>query len=343
MRRQIRGAIALKHLMTIRRGKKVYTYFRVKGKPPIRMPDAPQNSPEFLTAYAKALEGHDIKPKAKTGTIAAMIEAYKRSDAFVILSKDYRRIIDRECREIAEQGGDALAVDLHNRHIRADLQALAPHKSRARIRAWRQLCKWAVDAGLLVDDPSDGIKRKAIPATIGHEAWSRAEIAAYRERWAIGTVQRACFELLYWTGCRISDGCKIGPGMIGHEGVLTFRQQKTGDLAYVPWSCAIPRFASAADRDLMLSAIACLSGHMTFLATAQGRTRSVNGLGNLINESAKDAGISKTAHGLRKARAVALAEGGATELQIGSWTGHHSLAEVAHYTQEMDRKSAVIG
>lgn len=343
MPRQIRGgSVALKGIMTIRRKGKVYTYLRIKGKPLVALPDAQMNSPEFLAAYAEAMKQAGVKVRAPTGTIRAMIEAYLRSDAFLMLSKTYRHVIRRECDEIAEQAEDARASDLRQQHIRADLAALSPHKSRARQKAWRQLCTWAVDAGLITDDPSDGIKRKAIPKSDGHPAWSKAEIAAYRARWPIGSVPRAAMELLYWTGARISDGAVIGPGMVS-DGVLTFRQQKTGQKAFVPWTCAVPAFAQQADRDLMHQALAALSGHMTFLATAQGKTRSHKALGTVIKEAARQAGVEKSAHGLRKSRAVALAEGGATALQIGSWTGHYSLTEVAHYTQEMDRKSAVMG
>ena len=37
----------------------------------------------------------------------------------------------------------------------------------------------------------------------------------------------------------------IGPGMIGRDGVLSFRQVKTGGFAFVPWSGPVPAFASA--------------------------------------------------------------------------------------------------
>lgn len=53
--------------------------------------------------------------------------------------------------------------------------------------------------------------------------------------WGAGFVTGAALELLFWTGCRIGDGVRIGPGMVGRDGVLAFRQHKTGGTAYVPW------------------------------------------------------------------------------------------------------------
>ena len=99
-----------------------------------------------------------------------------------------------------------------------------------------------------------------------------------------------------------------------------------------------------ADRDMMHAALRATStGHMTFLATAAARTRSSKAAGHLISAAAAKAGFDRSAHGLRKSRAVALAEAGANPLQIGAWTGHHSLSEITHYVEEADRKRAVMG
>ena len=339
-----KGTVTLKHLLTVRKGGKVFRYLRAPGKPLARLPDLPLDDPTFLLAYAQAMAAAGTpKLRAKTGTIAAMVEAFLRSDIFLGKSPAYRHKIKRECDEILEQAEGALARHLRTADIRDDLKPLAPHKSRDRPKAWRLVCGWAVDAGLLKDDPSNGVKRKAVPKSDGHPPWTDAEIEAYRARWPIGTVPRAAMEPLHWTGARISDAVMIGPGMIVRDGVLSFRQVKTGGFAFVPWSCPVPAFADSADRDTMHAALACLSGHMTFLATMNGRTRSDKSLGTLIIWTAKEAKVQKSAHGLRKTRAVKLAEGGASTHQISAWTGHQTLDEVEHYTRAQNRRAAVIG
>lgn len=80
--------------------------------------------------------------------------------------------------------------------------------------------------------------------------------------------------------------------------------------------------------------------HTTFLATAQGKTRSSKALGHLVSEAAGAAKIDKSAHGLRNARAKALAEAGATVHQIAAWTGLITLEEVEHDTREANRRAA---
>ncbi len=93
---------------------------------------------------------------------------------------------------------------------------------------------------------------------------------------------------------------------------------------------------------MMIEALDALSCHMTFLA-ARGKARSEKALGTMIREAAADAGVRKSAHGLRKSLASALADGGATAHQIAAWTGYESLKEVDHYTKSADRRRAVIG
>lgn len=336
--------MTLRGLMTIRRGGKVFRYYRTKGKPLVALPaDLPLDSPDFLAAFAAAAKATGRPSKAPTGTIAAMIEGYLASHAYRALSNDYRRVIRREAEAIKEQAEDARAKDLKPAHIRADLAPLAPNKSRARMKAWRAICAFGMDVGLIEVNPSDGVQRKRAETTDGHPPWTMAEVQAYRAHWPHGTAQRAAMEVLLWTGARTVDAVKLGPGMVDSGGVLAFRQSKTRDLAYVPWTCPVPAHADAADRDHMHTAIAAMPRQMTWLATQAGASRTVKGLGQLISQAARAAGFRKSAHGLRKCRAIALAEGGASPHEIGAWTGHKSLSEVERYTRAINRRAMVMG
>ena len=126
-------------------------------------------------------------------------------------------------------------------------------------------------------------------------------------------------KVTYWTGARISDVVMIGPGHVGRDGVLRFRQQKTGDPAYVPWSNPLPDHAAAmaGDRAMVHEAIMPFRGHMTFSATRNGKTRSHKAAGHVIAA----AGFDRSAHGLRRARAVHLAEAGQTRCKSGHGPG----------------------
>ncbi|RJE81299.1 tyrosine-type recombinase/integrase [Paracoccus sp. JM45] len=340
------GIVTLKHLQTIHKGGKVYHYLRAPGAKRQRLPDLPLESPAFLAAYAAALTVLEVRSKAKPGTIAQIIEGYLASRDYLGHSESYRRTIRRHAEAIKEQAEDALASHLTTEDIADDLEPLAPNAAADRLKTWRAVCSYGKTKRLLTTDPSLAARRKAIPRTIGHPAWTDVDLERYRARWSIGTVQRLTFELIYWTGARISDAVKIGPGMVGRDGVLQFTQKKTGEPAFVPWTCQPPDYALGMlkDRKMLHMALeARLDLHLTFLATAQGRSRSSKALGHLVSDAAREANVDKSAHGLRKARAKILAEAGATVHQIAAWTGHITLEEVEHYTREANRRAAVRG
>lgn len=336
--------VKLTGVMTVKRRGKTYRYLRRRGKKLIPLPgDVPMDHPDFLEAYSKAVR--QLPPRGDTapsGTISALIAVAAASERFKAFGASYRAIMHRHFDAIHERYGHLNARGLRDKFIREDIEQASAKP--ARHKAWRFLCTVGHEKEILPTDPSRGIK-KPVETTEGHPPWEQDEIDAFRERWPIGTARRAAFELIYWTGCRISDAVLIGPGMIGRDGILGYRQKKTGDDAYVPWTCPLPAYAEHmdAERQEVLAALRHLEGHMTFLATAHGRPRSVNGLGNMIREAAREAKVEKSAHGLRKSRAIALAEAGGSSHQIGSWTGHQTLAEIEHYIRKANRRRAVMG
>lgn len=345
MRGQIRAAtVTLKHVQTIIKGGRVYRYLRLPGQPRQKLPDLPPDDPAFLAAYAEAIKAAPNATRAPLGTIRAMAEAYMRGHIYADHSAGYKAIMRRHIEAIAAQADDAKAAHLRPEHIQADLAVLSPNVASHRMKAWRAICAHGVTTGMLKADPSKDVVKPRAQKTDGHAPWTVAEVDRFRAAYAFGSPARAIFEVLHWTGARISDVVRIGPGHVGRDGVLCFRQAKTREDAFVPWSCPLPAYAAAraADRQTMHDAITPFAGHMTFLAT-NGRSRSHKAAGHLIAEAARKIGIDKTAHGLRKLRAQTLAEDGATVSQIAAWTGHRSLTEVQHYTAAADRRRAVIG
>jgi site-specific recombinase XerD len=319
-------------------------YFRRKGNPLVRLPNLPHDHPDFLVAYAAAAKSAPVRSKANVGTIAALIEDLLGSKRYGSLSKVYRTTLRRHLDAIKKQAGKAPARQLRERHIRVDVERCS--NPTARLKTWRLLCDFGMAAGHLDQNPArfvDGPKKKP---TLGFPPWTYAEIQTFRTHWKIGTSKRAAFELLYWTGLRIGDAVKIGPGKVDHRGVLVHAQSKVKKPAYIPWTAQLPDrlLPYETDRQQMHEALRAFdTNHMTFLATEYGSARSEKGLGNMIRAAAREAGIEKSAHGLRKSRGIALAEAGLSAHGIMSWLGHQTLKEAQHYTEEADRWRAVIG
>ena len=334
----------LKQVQTQRVGHREYRYLRLPGHKAIRLPDLPPDDPAFLRAYLEAIGETEVTSAPASGTIAALCAAFFASDRFLALSKGYRTIIRHHGDKIRTKGANARATDLRPEHIRRDLSPLKPHPANARLKAWRLICAFGKESGMLAVDPSEGIKRKRPAKSEGHPPWTIEEIEAFRAHWQSETIQRRAFELLFWTGARVSDAVRIGRGMVGRDGVLSFTQEKTREPAFIPWTCNLPAFASTSDHAAIHAALSHAPAQMTYLCTSRGRSRSIKGLSNLISAAAKKAGIAdRSAHGLRKSRAIALVDAGATTAQGTAWTGHLTSDEFEHYSKNRDRRAAVTG
>ncbi|WP_159456674.1 tyrosine-type recombinase/integrase [Roseivivax jejudonensis] len=322
-------------------------YFRTRrgGKPRlVKLPsDLPIDHPDFIAAWAAAAK-ELAPPKAHaTGTIGSTFKAALASDRFHTFSEGYRATVTRQAEAVIAKVGGVKASAVEQHHIRADMNS-SPNPE-ARLKAWRFWAGFCIEKSWLRADPTVGLRKPKRLNTGGHPTWSLQSIAAFRAAYPIGTTCRAIMELTYWAGARIGDVVKIGRPHIDADGVLCFRQGKTQDMAYVPWTCTLPAYARGmeADRQMCMDAIAHLGPGLTFLQTNRKRARSHKSAGQDISAACRAIGLELSAHGLRKARAVALANAGGTTSQIGAWTGHRSLSEIAHYTAEMDRRGAVRG
>lgn len=189
------------------------------------------------------------------------------------------------------------------------------------------LMTFAVKRGFRADNPMLLVD-KVEHDRKGYETWEETDIAMFRAYWEIGTTQRLAFEILLNTGLRVSDAVRLGPQHL-KDGFHTIVTQKTKKEVSIPLHPDLrPVLAAIEDK------------HLTYLATRQGRSRSSKAFTNYVIDAAKDAGLPphRSAHGLRKAICIRLAEVGCTPYQIMAITGHQSLAEVQTYIAAVNAK-----
>lgn len=318
-------------------------YFRPKGRKGIAMPDLPPDHPSFLAAYAIAAGSDEpIKVPAKSGSLAFGIQGYLKSDAFLIgLAEGTRVVRRRMLDDIRERYGHARVSDLQQKHIEADLNRFSGHAWNNHLKTWRGLGKWLAQK-YNIEDPAKGVTKAPVAQSEGHIPWSKEEIEAFRKHWSIETPERLAFEIVFWTGARISDAVRLGHGNVDRDGWLVFRQQKTGGEVAIPFARALPEFAEGMMPDLAFlhSALdARKDKHVTWITTAHGKSRSVKAAGQWLAAKARAVGVNgRSAHGLRKSRARALVEAGGSTAQIGAWTGHESLSEIERYIRNFNKR-----
>jgi integrase len=185
---------------------------------------------------------------------------------------------------------------------------------------------FCITENLLDADPAAGVKLSKVKDTGGHPTWTETEIEQYRAYHPPGTRPRLALELLLGTMAARCDvvwlGAQHAPGA-----TLSYRRGKTGVAVDIP---VLPELRAAID--------AIPERNLTFLITKQGRPFTAAGFGNWFRDQCNAAGISKSAHGLRKAGATRLAEAGATDHEIMAWGGWKTLAEVKRYTEAANRR-----
>jgi len=323
------ATVRLKHVHRFRdRHGHVRHYLRLPGHRAVPLPGAP-GSAEFLRAYHAALEaGAPPPPGPAPGTFNALAVSYYASARFADLrattQAHYRRLVEH----LRNRHGTKPVALLDGQGVRRLLaeHAGSPAAANHTLRILRLLCAHGVEAGLLREDPTLGVKRRRYDVR-GYRTWTEAEIARFEAHHPSGSAARLAFALLLYTGQRRSDVVRMGRQHVS-DGTIDVRQVKTGRRLKLPIHPALAAELARAPQ-----------GQLTFLARPDGTARTSNGFYNTFRAWCAEAGlpVGLSPHGLRKAAARRLAESGATIHEIAAVTGHRSLQEVAVYTEAAEQ------
>jgi integrase len=296
---------------------------------------AEYGTPEFYAEYEAALAGAAVaRPDRKTaaGTFGWLIDRYRETHDWASLSPATRRQRENIYKQIITAAGHEPLARITKASVIAsrDRRSAAPAQARHLLQAMRCLFHWALEAGHVKVDPTDGVsdlKRTTKKAT-GFPIWTDEDVEKYERRWPIGTRQRVWLDVLLYTGLRRGDAVRLGRQHV-KEGVATIFTEKSGGEIEV----SIPILPVLA---ATLKAGPC--GDLAFIAGENGRPLTKESFGNLFRKACRAAGVSGSAHGLRKVAATRAANNGATvaELEaIFGWTGGRM---ASHYTRTADRR-----
>ena len=299
---------------------------------------------EFMAAYRAALETPDIvsgvKPTvAAPGSLRWLVQSYYGCPEFLGLHESTRAkrraILDGICRELDDTKPFARMETKHVRQQIRDPKAATPEAANGRVKALRQMFKWAVDVDLAVVNPARDVPMLPPNNPDGFHTWTEQEVRQYQAHHPSGTKARLALALFLYTGVRIGDVVRLGPQMES-DGALCFTEQK--NRANKPKHREVPILpALRAELD------ASRSGHLAYLVTEWGRPyASPKAFGNWFKRQCVAAGLPHcTAHGLRKAGATFAAEQGATGHQLMAMYGWASPKQAALYTKTADDKRLI--
>ena len=186
-----------------------------------------------MPAYRAALntgsaEALVLPTVAAHGSLRWLVQAYYGCPEYLGLHESTRTkrraILDGICRE----HGTKPFARMETKHVRIqirDPKAATPEAANGRVKALRQVFKWAVEVGYASNNPARDVPMLPPNNPDGFHTWTREEVHKFEARHPSGTKARLSLALFLYTGARISDAVKLGPQM-EREGKLCFTEQK---------------------------------------------------------------------------------------------------------------------
>lgn len=316
----------------------VRIYFRRrKGDKKIRLRGTPWTEP-FMEAYESAKAGVANIGKVQNGTWEWLCREYFASGAFTRLGTRTQLIRRRRLTATfpepirpgaTEMFGDCPLKAMGPKAIEAlrDRLSGTPESANERLKAIRQVLSFGVRR-----EDLDRNAAKEIPyivsVTDGFYTWTPEDVEAFEVTYGPGTKERRALYLLLYAGPRRSDLVRLGKQM-ARDGWLAYRPVKTPKvLVEIP---ILPQLQAELDLGP--------KNALTFIETEFGKPYTANGFGNWFKRKCVDAGLPNcSAHGLRKAGAVILAERGASDAQMMAIYGWSAAKTVGTYRRKANRK-----
>ena len=318
------------HRQITQHGKAVW-YVR-KGHGPRTRIRAAFGTSEFEAEYQAAINGQGRLRAPNNdcpfGTLAWLIARYREAAAWQQdLSAATRRQRENIFRQVILTAGNEPYASITQAIIikGRDRREKTPHQARHFLDAMRGLFRWALKAKHVKVDPTASVNNPTRKEGPGFKMWSEPEMAAYEVRWPIGTRQRVWLDVLAYTGLRRGDAVRLSRQHV-RNGIAKLKTEKTGIEVTLPILPILQR---------TLDAGPC--GDLTFIVGANGKPLTKEAFGNLFRKACNEAGVSGSAHGVRKIAATRAAENGATVAQLKAIFGWTDDAMPSHYTREADR------
>ena len=329
-------------------------YFRRRGCRKIRIRE-PLGTPEFHRRYAELLaqsEAGDLKLEPanapKPGTWRWLCTQYFASETGLLTLDDQasqrvrRLILESTFDETIAPDSPLLFSDCPLPHftpkavsVLRDRKKQFPQAANNRIKAISAVFVWALkpenSVSGVTSNPTRDVSRLRPNRQGGHHTWTSEEIEQFEKRHPLGTKPHLALTLLIYSGGRRGDVVRIGRQHT-RGGWLRYTQEKNRRRNPVTIDIAMP-----IELQRVVDASPC--GGMTFLVTQSGRPFAKAGFGNWFRDRCNEAGLHRcTAHGLRKAAALRVAENRGTVDQLKAIFGWRSNRMAELYVQAADRK-----
>lgn len=263
-------------------------------------------------------------PPVPQDTLGWLVGRYQDSAAWRRFAASTRAARSAIYRRMLET--DTPLGQITKQTIRAEIERRreTPFAADEYLKCMRGLFHWAIGAGLVDLDPTEGV-RIIGQRSAGFRVWTEEEIARFEAYWPIGSRERLAFVILLYTGLRRGDAARLGLQHV-KEGVISLRMEKTGGTVTIP---LLPELAKVIE--------ATKTSDLAFVTKSSGAALNKDAFGSWFRRACIAAGCPGRAHGLRKAGATRAANNGATVAQLEAIFGWSGGSMASHYTKSADR------
>lgn len=318
--------------VTVRRGGKVYRYFRHRatGKPIKAEPGTAAFMVEVATldARAKATE-------PKPGTWGAMASSYRQSPECLGLAvrtrKDYERVFtylkpvdDMAIRTLTGAKVYKIRDAAYSKHGR--------RFSTYVVQVMRLVLEWGKERDLVDGNPAKGVKAIRRPRDMprANRAWTDEEREAVLER--APAQLRTVIALGMFAGLREGDAIRL-PWSAYQGNIIETIAAKTGERLWIP---AHYRLRTALENARKISPIIGVNSFGQPWTESGFRASFFKFLRKLEREGKIGGGL--TYHGLRHTVGKLVIEAGGETRDVQSILGHRSEVSSEHYSREADMR-----
>lgn len=316
----------LDHVKYVRSRGKVYAYFNTGRKKDgkaiyARLPDPASAS--FYQSYASFKAGRDRRARP-VYTVAILADEYKASGKFAELSQASQKNYGYQLAKIKDVWGNFEADNLQPTYVRRIVEGNRWPAATCNmvIAVLGAMYRWGRRSDKVTLDPVRDLEKQDMGE---HAAWPEDVLEAALA--SDNAVVRLGTHLLYFTGQRIGDVCKMRWGDI-RDGYVFVKQTKTGKVVEPPLMSELAAELEATPKT-----------GLRILSIGPDRLRAV------LQKFTAGLGVDTVPHGLRKNAVNALLEAGCTIAETAAITGQtHQTVE--HYAAQVNRrilgKSAVV-
>ncbi|AQX19883.1 tyrosine-type recombinase/integrase [Bartonella sp. WD16.2] len=296
---------------------------------------------EFVDNYTLALkEAQNGLPRQikrtrlMEGSFDWLMHQYLQSMQWHNQAESTKKVKQRILNNISQHIGTCSYKSIEKQHIldAVERRRETPAAARHFLTALNGLFNWAVDNSLLHRNPAFNIKPPKSFNTEGFSPWLEEDIDKYHQRWPLGTHERVWIDVLLYTGLRRGDVVRVGWKDVTDNIIhLKTEKSKFQTDVFLP---ILPELAKTLETGPI--------GDETFICGKGGTKLTKETFGNLFRDACNEAGIKKSAHGLRKLAATRAANAGATVSQLKAIFGWTEDDMASLYTKTADRKRLAI-